>query len=109
VRLPGGGVRVRRSALTLWLHRLEGDTQDGPEQRADGQLRRQVLGHQKSLATAPQPATGSAAVDGREHCKSFKARPLADGFLTDLKDAVRDRRLISPRTGLSGAESADGR
>ena len=21
------------------------------------------------------------AVDGREHCKSFKARPLADGFL----------------------------
>ena len=48
------------------------------------------------------------AVDGREHCKSFKARPLADGFLAHLKDAVRDRRLFSPRTGLSGAESADG-
>jgi hypothetical protein len=23
------------------------------------------------------------AVDGREHCKSFKGRLLADGFLTD--------------------------
>ena len=33
VRLPGGGVRVRRSALTLWLRRLEEqDTQDGQEQ-----------------------------------------------------------------------------
>jgi hypothetical protein len=40
------------------------------------------------------------AVDGREHCKSFKARPLADGFLTKLKDAVRDRRPFNPRTGL---------
>jgi excisionase family DNA binding protein len=26
VRLPGGGVRVRRSALTLWLRQLEQDT-----------------------------------------------------------------------------------
>ena len=32
------------------------------------------------------------SVNGREHCRSFKARPLADGFLTGLKDAVRDRR-----------------
>ena len=31
-------------------------------------------------------------VNGREHSKSFQARPLADGFLTGLKDAVRDRR-----------------
>jgi predicted DNA-binding transcriptional regulator AlpA len=30
VRLPGGGVRVRRSALNRWLHRLE-DTCDGQE------------------------------------------------------------------------------
>ena len=44
------------------------------------------------------------AVNGREHCKSFKARPLADGFLTDLKDAVRDRRPFDPRTGLPEAE-----
>ena len=36
------------------------------------------------------------AVDGREHCKSFKARPLADGFLDGLKDAVRDRRPFKP-------------
>jgi len=43
------------------------------------------------------------AVDGREHCKSFKARPLADGFLDGLKDAVRDRRPFNPRTGLPGA------
>jgi excisionase family DNA binding protein len=47
VRLPGGGVRVRRSALTAWLRRLEADTRDGQEQTADGQLRRQVLGHQE--------------------------------------------------------------
>jgi len=33
VRLPGGGVRVRRSALTAWLRRLEEmATQDGREQ-----------------------------------------------------------------------------
>ena len=44
------------------------------------------------------------AVDGREHCKSFKGRPLADGFLTGLKDAVRDRRPFNPRTGLPEAE-----
>jgi hypothetical protein len=31
VRLPGGGVRVRRSALAAWLRQLE-DTQDGQEQ-----------------------------------------------------------------------------
>jgi hypothetical protein len=43
------------------------------------------------------------AVGGREHCKSFKARPLADGFLDGLKDAVRDRRPFSPRTGLPDA------
>ena len=30
------------------------------------------------------------AVAGREHCKSFAAKPLADGFLTTLKDATRD-------------------
>ena len=30
VRLPGGGLRVRRSALTSWLRRLE-DAQDGQE------------------------------------------------------------------------------
>ena len=38
VRLPGGGVRVRRSALTAWLSRLEVDMHDGQEQEADGQL-----------------------------------------------------------------------
>ena len=47
------------------------------------------------------------AVDGREHCKSFKARPLADGFLTGLKDAVRDRRPFDPRTGLPEAETTE--
>jgi hypothetical protein len=44
------------------------------------------------------------AVDGREHCRSFKARPLADGFLTELKDAVRDRRPFNPPTGLPDVE-----
>jgi excisionase family DNA binding protein len=48
VRLPGGGVRVRRSALTAWLRRLEEEVRsDGQEKTADGQLRRQVLGHQE--------------------------------------------------------------
>jgi len=35
VRLPGGGVRVRRSALTAWLRRLEQDT-PAQEAGADG-------------------------------------------------------------------------
>jgi len=48
------------------------------------------------------------AVDGREHCKSFKARPLAEGFLATLKDAVRDRRPFNPRTGLPEAETTEG-
>jgi integrase len=48
------------------------------------------------------------AVDGREHCKSFKARSLADGFLAGLKDAVRDRRPFNPRTGLPEAEATEG-
>src|SRR6185437_1908508 len=45
VRLPGGGVRVRRSALSQWLRRLEEETT--AKEQADGQLRRQVLGHQE--------------------------------------------------------------
>jgi integrase len=48
------------------------------------------------------------AVDGREHCKSFKSRPLADGFLAGLKDAVRDRRPFNPRSGLPEAETTGG-
>ena len=47
------------------------------------------------------------AVDGREHCKSFKVRPLADGFLTGLKNAVRDRRPFSPHTGQPDAETTE--
>jgi hypothetical protein len=37
------------------------------------------------------------------------AAELVGDVVTDLKDAIRDRRLLSPRTGLSGAEAADGR
>jgi len=48
------------------------------------------------------------AVNGREHCKSFKVRPLADGFLAGLKDAVRDRRPFNPRTGLPDAGTTGG-
>jgi hypothetical protein len=40
------------------------------------------------------------AVDGREHCKSFAARPLADAFLGTLKDAARDGKPFDPATGL---------
>jgi integrase len=47
------------------------------------------------------------AVDGREHCKSFRNKTLADGFLDNLKDAARDRRPFSPRTGLPAAETTE--
>ncbi len=40
------------------------------------------------------------AVAGREHCRSFPARPLADGFLTELKKAAGDRQPFDPATGL---------
>jgi len=48
------------------------------------------------------------AVDGREHCKSFKNKTLADGFLDDLKEAARDRRPFSPATGIPAVETAGG-
>ena len=48
------------------------------------------------------------AVDGQEHCKSFRNKTLADGFLDNLKDAARDRRPFSPRTGLPAAETDGG-
>src|ERR1019366_6380515 len=60
-RLPGG-VRVRRSALTAWLRRLEEDTPEEQETADDGQLRRQVLGHQEARqrhrGTVPGPVGG---------------------------------------------------
>jgi hypothetical protein len=40
------------------------------------------------------------AVAGREHHRSFPARPLADGFLTDLKKAAGDRQPFDTSTGL---------
>jgi len=40
------------------------------------------------------------AVAGREHCKSFAARPLADGFLTGLKNAAHDHQPFDECTGL---------
>ena len=56
-------------------------------------------------------AAGSGSV-GRRRPRALhviQARPLADGFLTDLKDAVRERRPFNPRTGLPGAgATADG-
>ena len=40
------------------------------------------------------------AVGGREHCKSFAAKALADAFLGTLKDAARDGKPFDPVTGL---------
>jgi hypothetical protein len=40
------------------------------------------------------------AVAGREHCKSFPAKPLADAFLTTLKNAARDGTPFETATGL---------
>ncbi|HET9971655.1 MAG TPA: site-specific integrase, partial [Streptosporangiaceae bacterium] len=48
------------------------------------------------------------AVGGQEHCKSFRNKTLADGFLDNLKDAARDRRPFSPRTGLPAVETTEG-
>jgi len=50
------------------------------------------------------------AVAGRPHCKSFPARPLADGFLASLKDAVRACQPFDPVTGLpaTGQQQAAG-
>ena len=64
----------------------------------------------KKIATTPAAAgTGSGGPStGSEHCKSFKTKPLADGFLDGLKDAARDRRPFSPRTGLPAAETTEG-
>src|SRR5450756_1361857 len=48
------------------------------------------------------------AVDGREHCKSFRSKTLADGFLDGLKDAARSHRPFSPGTGLPTVEATGG-
>ena len=40
------------------------------------------------------------AVAGREHCKSFAAKPLADGFITTLKAAIADHQPFDETTGL---------
>jgi len=39
------------------------------------------------------------AVGGREHCKSFAAKALADAFLVTLKEAARDGKPFNPATG----------
>jgi len=43
------------------------------------------------------------AVAGREHCRSFAAKPLADGFLTGLKNAAHDNQPFDETTGLPAA------
>jgi integrase len=43
------------------------------------------------------------AVAGREHCKSFAAKPLADGFVAELKNAIRDHLPFDENTGLPPA------
>jgi excisionase family DNA binding protein len=105
VRLPGGGVRVRRSALSAWLRPLEEDTQHGQEQTADGQLRHQVLGHQEARQRQRSPVPGAVGGQRARALQIVQSPPLADGFLTGLKDAVRDRRPFEPRTGLPEAET----
>ena len=61
---------------------------------------------------APQPVPPPArrprvrwAVTGREHCKSFAAKPLADGFLTGLKDAACDHQPFDEATGMPAVPS----
>src|SRR5438034_2368145 len=40
------------------------------------------------------------ATGGREHCKSFASKALADAFLGTLKDAARDGKPFDASTGL---------
>src|ERR1700680_1293981 len=40
------------------------------------------------------------AVAGREHCRSFAAKPLADGFIATLKAAIADQQPFDETTGL---------
>ena len=111
-RRPGGGAAAGRRGA-------------GPAQRADARgcaawkrharrtgARQQMDSYDVRFWDIKKLGNGTGArfrvrwaVDGREHCKSFKARPLADGFLDGLKDAVRDRRPFNPRTGLPEAET----
>jgi integrase len=49
------------------------------------------------------------AVDGREHCKSFATKALADAFLVTLKDAARDGKPFDPATGLPAQPKPAGR
>ena len=49
------------------------------------------------------------AVGGREHCKSFTAKALADAFLGTLRQAARDGTPFSPATGQPAAAAAAAR
>ena len=49
------------------------------------------------------------AVDGREHCKSFATKALADAFLVTLKDAARDGKPFDPATGQPARPGPAGR
>jgi hypothetical protein len=108
VRLPGGGVRVRRSA------RSRRGCAPWKTARKKDRSKEQMDSYDVRFWDIKKLGSGTGArfrvrwaVDGREHCRSFKARPLADGFLTELKDAVRDRRPFNPRTGLPDAETTE--
>ena len=46
------------------------------------------------------------AVAGREHCRSFAAKPLADGFLTELKTAAQNHQPFDETTGLPATPAA---
>ena len=51
------------------------------------------------------------AVNGQEHCKSFKTKTLADGVLDGLKDAARARggfAEFGACAGVVGAEALGG-
>ena len=128
---PAAELRVGRAACYRWRRqragppvvRLPGGGGAGPAQRPDGVAaptrrharrtgaRSKMDSYDVRFWDIKKLGNGTAAryrvrwaVDGREHCKSFKARPLTDGFLDGLKDAVRDRRPFDPRTGLPEAE-----
>ena len=78
VRLPGGAVRFPRSALPRVAARPARPRQE--ENRSMTSYDVKFWDPNKIGDTAKGRWRVRWAVAGREHCKSFAARPLADGF-----------------------------
>ena len=97
MKLPSGAVRIRRTALAAMAAR--------PGRRPEG-ARRMTSYHVKfwDIKKISDTARGRYrvrwAVDGREHCKSFPAKPWRTRSWPPSKNAARDGTPFDPATGL---------